>query len=230
MIKLKYDYILFDSDNTLLDFTGSQDKSFKEMLTRYGFEYSDELYSKYKDINHGYWRKFEEGAITKEKLVTERFEVFFGELGLKVDGKEVDTFYQDSLSRQSGLMPYAKEVCDELSKRSKLSIVTNGVGTTANSRIGGSEIKQYIDNIVISEVVGYAKPDIEFFDAAFEIIGCSKKDKILIVGDSITSDIRGGINAGIDTCWYNFKGEEKPKGISIDYVIEDLRQLLDIVE
>lgn len=227
---MKYDYILFDSDNTLLDFTGSQDKSFKEMIARYGFEYSDDLYNRYKEINHGYWRRFEEGSIAKEKLVTERFEVFFSELGLNVDGKEVDTFYQDSLSHQSGLMPYAKEVCETLSERAKMSIVTNGVGSTANSRIGGSEIKQYIDKIVISEVVGYAKPDIEFFDAAFEIIGCSKNDKILIVGDSITSDIRGGINAGIDTCWYNFKNEVIPEGISINYVIDDLRQLLDIVD
>ena len=227
---MKYDYILFDSDNTLLDFTGSQDKSFREMISTYGVEYSEDVYNRYKEINHGYWRRFEEGSITKEKLVTERFEVFFEELGIKVDGKEVDNFYQKSLSMQSGLMPYAKEVCNELSKRSRLSIVTNGVGSTANSRIGGSEIRQYIDKIVVSEAVGFAKPDIEFFDVAFEIIGCSKTDKILIVGDSITSDIQGGINSGIDTCWYNFKNDEIPKGIKINYVINDLRQLLDIIE
>lgn len=227
---MKYDYVLFDSDNTLLDFTGSQDKSFKEMIEKFGMEFSEDLYSRYKEINHGYWRRFEEGTISKEKLVTERFEVFFGEQGITVDGSEVDKFYQNSLSHQHGLMPYAKEVCKELSKRTKLSIVTNGVGTTANSRIGGTEIKEYIDKIVISEVVGFAKPDIEFFDAAFEIIGCTKNDKILIVGDSITSDIRGGINAGIDTCWYNFKNDITPEGTNINYVINDLRQLLDIIE
>ena len=144
---MKYDYVLFDSDNTLLDFTGSQDKSFKEMLQRYGVIFTDDIYRRYKEINHGYWRRLEEGTITKEKLVTERFEVFFGELGIKVVGREVDAFYQDSLSHQHGLMPYAKEVCAELSKRTRLSIVTNGVGSTATSRIGGSEIREYIDAV-----------------------------------------------------------------------------------
>lgn len=227
---MKYDHIFLDSDNTLLDFDAAQQGAFADLLSFYGVGYTDELYSRYSELNHSYWRKFEQGIITKAKLCAERFEVFFGELGVAVDGKQADTFYQQALSHQYQHIPYAEEVCRSLQNRGKLTVVTNGVGTTAHSRINGSGMAQFMSHIVVSELVGHNKPSREFFDAAFEIAGCKPGDKIIIIGDSLSSDIQGGINAGIDTCWFNPKGAVAPEGMNITYTITDLRELLDIVE
>ena len=227
---MKYDHVFLDSDNTLLDFDKAQEGAFAELLARHGVGYTDELYARYSELNHGYWKRFEMGAITKSKLCAERFEVFFGELGITVDGIDDDTFYQQALSRQYQHMPYAEPVCQALKNRAKLTVVTNGVGTTAHSRLSGSGLDKYMSHIVVSELVGHNKPSREFFDAAFKIAGCKPGDKIIIVGDSLSSDIRGGINADIDTCWYNPKAVPAPDDMNITYTVRDLRQLLDIIE
>ena len=227
---MKYDHIFLDSDNTLLDFDKAQEGAFADLLARYGVLYTDGLYARYSELNHGYWKRFEQGSITKAKLCSERFEVFFGELGISVEGVEADRFYQSALSNQYQHMPYAEEVCQALQSRGKLTVVTNGVGTTALSRLKGSGLDKYMAHIVVSELVGHNKPSREFFDAAFEIAECKPSDKIIIIGDSLSSDIRGGINAGIDTCWYNPKGAAAPEDMEITYIITDLRQLLDIIE
>ena len=227
---MKYDHVLLDVDNTLLDFDAAQEGAFKDLLGYFGAEYSDETYARYSEINHSYWRRLELGTITKDLLQTERFKVFFDTLGISVDGNDANVFYQKALSNQAQLIPHAEEVCRELSKRTKLSVVTNGVGTTAYSRIGLSGLQKYMSHIVVSEIIGFAKPSKEFFDAAFDIIGCKSSDRIIIVGDSLSSDIKGGINAGIDTCWFNLKGAAAPEGMKITYTITDLRELLDIVE
>lgn len=226
---MKYDHVLLDADNTLLDFDAAQEGAFKDLLACFGAEYSDQAYAHYSEINHGYWRRLEQGTITKDLLQTERFEVFFSTLGIKVNGNEANAFYQKALSKQAKLIPNAIKVCCELSKRACLSIVTNGVGSTAYSRIGLSGLKEYMSHIIVSEVIGCAKPDAAFFKAVFDIIGCSSTDKIIIVGDSLSSDIQGGINAGIETCWFNPKGV-KSHVLKPDYVISDLRQLLDIID
>jgi len=227
---MKYDHILLDVDNTLLDFDAAQDSAFKALLKRHGAEYSPEIFELYSEINHGYWHRFELGTITKEKLQGERFEVFFDRLGIKVDGDDANNFYQEALCFETFLMPDAVEVCRELSERGKLTIVTNGVGTTAHSRINSSGFKQYISHIIVSELIGYAKPSIQFFDETFKTIGKKEGDKVIIVGDSLSSDIKGGINAGIDTCWFNLRHAEPPKDIKIDYIITELKQLLDFID
>ena len=227
---MKYEHIFLDADNTLLDFDAAQEGAFKGLLSLFGVEYTDEVFARYSEINHGYWRRLELGTVTKDKLQTERFEVFFAELGLNIDGVEANDFYQKSLSEQCQHMPYAEQVCAELQKRGKLTIVTNGVGSTAYSRMSNSGLVKYMSAVVVSEVIGYAKPAREFFDAAFDIAGVKAGDRVIIVGDSLSSDIQGGINAGIDTCWFNPKGAVAPEGMNITYTITDLRELLDIIE
>lgn len=224
-----YTHILFDMDDTILDFQKAQLVSFKYVLEKYEISFSEDVYLRYEDINHFLWKQFDEGIISKDIVQNERFSRFFDTLGKQVDGKQANSLYQESLSSQTWLIPHAKEVCLELSKHHTLSIVTNGVGTTQKRRFSTSEIFPYFSHILISEDIGVAKPNKEFFDEAFNLIKCTDRHKILFVGDSLSSDIQGANNVGIDCCWFNPKGTINNGQLQITYTITDLRQLLDIV-
>ena len=224
-----YDHILFDADNTLLDFDKAQIISFKSVIANFGLCFSEKIYKEYELINHNLWHRYEQGIISKEYVQATRFSDFFNNLGMSVDGKYANSIYQRELSKQSWLLPHSVEICKELFPYTTLSIVTNGVGDTQAKRISNSEIYKYISFLVISDIIGYAKPSMEFFSEAFKIIGCKDTNRILIVGDSIASDIQGGINSGIDTCWYNPTGIEPPPNLRINYIISDLYDLKGIV-
>lgn len=224
-----YTHILFDMDDTILDFQKAQFVSFKYVLEKFDIPFSLEAYHSYEEINHSLWRQFDEGILSKDAVQSERFTQFFNAMDRDIDGNMANLIYQDSLANQTWLVPYAKETCMELSKEHTLSIVTNGVGATQKKRFLLSEIAPYFATILISEDIGIAKPDRRFFDEAFKLISCAEKDKILLVGDSLTSDIQGANNAGIDCCWFNPKGEALNRQLQITYTITDLRQLLDIV-
>lgn len=223
-----YSHFLFDADNTLLDFDKAQKLSFCSLLDDFSVQYSDEIYQQYETINHSLWNLFEVGKIDSQTVQEKRFELFFQQINIKITGRDANDLYQSKLSKQSILIPYATEVCKELSNSAELTIVTNGVGKTQQERIKNSAINKYISHVVISEDIGCAKPNKPFFDETFKIINRKPIDKILIVGDSLSSDIRGGILAGIDTCWFNRHEQVVPTDINIQYVITDLRQLLSI--
>lgn len=224
-----YSHILFDMDDTILDFQKAQFVSFKHVLDQYNIPFSLDIYHRYEEINHELWKQFDEGILTKDIVQDKRFTQFFADLGKDIDGKQANSFYQESLAAQTWLVPYAKETCMELAKQHSLSIVTNGVGATQKKRFLSSEIAPYFSHILISEDIGVAKPDKKFFDAAFKLINFYELDKILMVGDSLTSDIQGANNIGIDCCWFNPKGTILNKDVQITYTITDLRQLIDIV-
>lgn len=224
-----YNHVLFDADNTLLDFDKAQLNSFKMLLAKFGLPFSDQIYQLYERINHSLWFQFEQGKISKEVVQEKRFEDFFSLIGVSVDGAKANNMYQEELCTQSWLVKNADETCKILFPYTTLSIVTNGVGKTQKMRIFNSKIKKYITHIIISETIGYAKPSSQFFDEAFIIIGRKPLDKILIVGDSISSDIIGGIKAGIDTCWYNPNNYDLPSGINPNFVISDINELIRIV-
>lgn len=224
-----YLHILFDMDDTLLDFQKAQFVSFNAVLREFRIPFSENVYHCYEKINHSLWHKFEEGLMTKEEVQNERFAQFFIAMGLKIDGKQANQIYQKNLAAQYWLNPHAKETCRELSKRYSLSIVTNGVGITQRKRFNSSEISCYFSNLIISEDIGAAKPDKKFFEEAFKVIGCFEKDRILLVGDSLSSDIQGANNIGIDCCWYNPQKIALNKQAEIKHTITDLRQLTRIL-
>jgi len=225
-----YKFILFDADNTLLDFEQAQYFSFRNVIEHYAIEYSDEIYAEYIDVNHSLWGAFERGEISTDYVQVERFRILFENLVRSIDGIEANEIYQEGLKEQYQLMPYAIEVCKELSSFFTLVIVTNGVGKTQKARIKKSEIAKYIPLIVVSEDVGYQKPSINFFNEVFFRLNAPKLNEILIVGDSLSSDIQGGINAGIHTCYYNPKRADILTDIKPDYIIHDLRELVKIVQ
>lgn len=227
-----YEILLMDIDNTLFDFDKAEDKAIHIALKHYDIEPTDEVVNTFKTINKGLWKKFELGEITKERLLAQRFEELFAYF--KKDehlerniSSEVNTYYLSKLADSSDLMPYAYEVLESLSKRCKIYPVTNAVYKTQIKRINNSTVKDFFSGVYISEVIGIQKPYKGFFDFVFNDLKIEDKSKVLLVGDSLGADIIGGINYGIDTCWYNPKGIDS-NGVKPTYEIKCLKELLEI--
>jgi YjjG family noncanonical pyrimidine nucleotidase len=227
-----YEILLMDIDNTLFNFDMAEDKAIHVALAHYDIEPTFEVVSKFKSINKGLWKQFERGEITKERLLAKRFEELFVFLNRQDHLKnnisnEVNTYYLSKLSDSSDLMPFAYEVLEELSKNKKIYPVTNAVYKTQVKRINNSTVKDFFSGVYISESIGIQKPYKGFFDYVFEDLKILDKSKVLLVGDSLTADIIGGINYGIDTCWYNPKGLDS-NGVKPTYEIKCLKELLEI--
>lgn len=227
-----YEILLMDIDNTLFNFDMAEDKAIHVALAHYDIEPTDEVVNKFKVINKGLWKQFERGEITKERLLAKRFEELFAFLNRQDHLKnnisnEVNTYYLSKLSDSSDLMPFAYEVLEELSKSKKIYPVTNAVYKTQVKRINNSTVKDFFSGVYISESIGIQKPYKGFFDYVFEDLKILDKSKVLLVGDSLTADIIGGINYGIDTCWYNPKGLDS-NGVKPTYEIKCLKELLEI--
>lgn len=227
-----YELLLFDIDGTLLDFEKSERNGIKKTLNRFGLRDDDEIIETYRQINISYWEMFEKDEITKETLLVERHEVLFEKFGMVQNAEEFNNYYEECLSNESHLMDYAIDILTYIKSknRHKTAIVTNGLYNTQVKRIKAANLNEYFDHIYISEKVGYNKPQVEIFDYIFNDIGEGiKKEESLIIGDSLTSDIKGGNNYGIDTCWINPKGLENKIGVKIDYEIQNLEQLKNII-
>ena len=226
MILEKYKYILFDLDDTLLDFEKAEHIAFNKLLEDSDIQFNEELFNKYKEINRGLWRRFELGEMSNKEVTKLRFEQFFNLLGKKVDGREYDVNFRSYLAMGNQLFDGVIELLEKLSKTHILCIASNGVGVTQHTRLKNNDLNKYFKHIFISEEVGYQKPDVEFFNAIFEKLGNINKKEIIIVGDNLMSDILGGINSGIDTCWINPKGLPIDNNIKPTYVVKKVTDLV----
>ena len=222
---MKYDVILFDADETLFDFKKSEREAFKNAID-YDESYHLQIYQ---EINTAIWKEFEEGLITQAKLKIERFERLATRLGVTFDAQAFSTSYMKHLADASFLYEGALEFIDSLSKVCTLSIITNGLTDVQTKRIGQSIIAPYFKDIVISEAVKVSKPNPKIFELALNNINHQDKTTVLMVGDSLTSDIQGGINFGIDTCWYNPNKKENKSDLSPTYEVADFEQLKAII-
>ena len=184
----------------------------------------------YRQINHELWRALERQEIKQDILRVRRFELLLEALGVSGIPDELSTMYTEQLGLCSDLMDGAYEVLQALYEASCIAIVTNGLQAVQRSRLLHSTIHPFIMELIISEEVGAAKPHPHFFDAAFAQIGNPPKSDVLIIGDSLTSDMQGGVDYGIDTCWYNPIGEGKPESLPLTYEIRHLRGLLEIID
>lgn len=220
--------ILFDLDNTLMDFNKAEYNAFQAVMAHYGIVFTETIFRQYEVINAGLWKELEQGLVTMDYVQNERYAILFKQLNLLFDGEQANKYYHKMLQNQCELVLHAEEVCSELAKRYRISIVTNGVYNTQINRIHNSVIDKFITNIFISESIGAEKPDIRFFEYVIEKLQCNKND-ILIVSDSLSSDIQGGINAEIQTCWYNPSGKENKSGIIPNYIISDLKEIYRFV-
>ena len=227
---MEYSVLLFDADNTLLDFTKTEQHAFVEVMKKHGYPYDIEVKKVYDTINHGLWKQFECGEITREEVVNTRFGKLFGQIGIVGDGVLFEKEYQETLSHGCHVIEGAIELLASLKQNGKrIYIVTNGVANTQHRRLSESGIEGYVDGIFISDEIGCQKPAKQFFDVVFAAVGEEYRKEALIIGDSLTSDIVGGNQAGIKTCWYNPDGLKNESMAVADYMIQNLKELYGIL-
>lgn len=228
---MKYEVIIFDADETLFDFRKSERVAFENTMHEFSLEYDESHHLKiYHEINSAVWKEFEDGLITQEKLKTDRFKRLSDRLEIKFDEIEFAKSYMKHLANASFLYDNSLELVESLHKDYRLTIVTNGLKEVQDNRIRKSIIAKYFENIVVSEEIKVSKPDPKIFEHTLNNIKHIDKSKVLIVGDSLTSDIQGGINFGIDTCWYNPKKLENNTAIKPTYEINNLLELKMILD
>ena len=230
---MKYKYLLFDADNTLFDFGMAEYHAFRETCSHAGITWTEEAYRQYSAINDALWKKLERGETTQTELKIQRFREFLDWYGFHEDTEEKALFmgndYKENLGRQTFLMPHAEDVLAELAgKGYHISVVTNGISTIQRARMAASPIKQYVKALFISEELAAAKPDPVFFDKVFAEIGDAEKDKYLVIGDSLSSDIDGAAAYGLDSVWFSPPNSDA-KGRTPTYTIHELTELLAVL-
>lgn len=224
-----YSILLFDADHTLLDFDATQQAALTNTFNQYGYPLDDEMKERYLEINKTLWDAYEAGLMTREEVVYTRFGQLFQEIGIQDDGIQFEKDYQSALGNGHELMDGAMEVIQALHQKFDLYIASNGVSATQYQRLDESNLRPYFKDVFVSEEIGYQKPKKEYFSTCFERIGHVELKEVLMIGDSLSSDMQGGLNIGIDTCWFNPHHVVNKEGLPITFEISDLKELYDIV-
>ena len=222
--------VLFDLDDTLLDFKRAEAEAIRHTLKEIGIDPTDETVALYSRINRSCWAKLETGEYTREEVLHNRFDMLFEALGVSGDAHATQKLYEYRLSLGAYSLEGAEELLDSIHGKYRLYLATNGIVNVQTRRLRDSGIEKYFDDIFVSERIGYNKPDKRFFDYAFERIPDFKHEETVMVGDLLTSDIKGGINAGIKTVHFNPKGLKNDTGITPDYEIGTLAELVELLE
>ncbi len=225
----RYSWLLFDADGTLFDYNKAESTAFRDVFRAFDFDFQPEYALTYREINDRYWRDFELGLIDQKSLRSQRFAELLNSLELQADPEQFSRTYLGFLAMGTYLIEGAEELLDALHPLFNMAILTNGLQDVQRPRFTRSSIGSYFKVWIISEEVGYAKPDPAIFDAVFDMIGHPPLDEVLMIGDSLTSDIAGGLNYGIDTCWFNPSNQGSPQEMDIRYEINELSQLQDIL-
>lgn len=226
---MKYDIILFDADGTLMDFHRGEFEAVRVTMEKMGIEPTEELVLAYSKINESLWKMLERKEITKSELLVRRFEIFCERFSFSADAEKMANVYKQELSQRGYLFDGAEELCQKLSKRFPLYIVTNGVETIQKGRFSRVPLLKYMKDVFISDSIGFEKPDVRYFEAVAKKIPEFNKERTLIVGDSLSSDILGGINFGIDTCWFDPQEKPVPSDMNITYVVKSYNEIYDII-
>ena len=226
----KYYCILFDADNTLLDFDAAESKALADTLRNYGIEPDAETVQTYRTINGELWHQLEKGQIRRDKLMAERFTRFLKAVNAAGSGAEMNQYYLDQLSTHPDLAaPNVLDVMKELAEVATLAVVTNGFDRVQSRRVAESGLKEFVEEVFVSEKLDSEKPNRKIFDTALRSLGVENRERVLMVGDSLTSDIQGGVNAGLDTCWFNPNHAENPGKVVPTYEIASLEELYPLV-
>ncbi len=223
--------ILWDVDATLLNFELAEKAAMEKCFSMFEMgECTQEMLSRYSQINRSYWQRLERGELTKPEVLVGRFEEFFGKEGLPVEkAAAFNEEYQVRLGDTVFFHDNAYELIKELQGKVKQAIVTNGTVVAQERKLEKSGLNKLITDIFISDQIGAEKPSPKFFEKVWEELGPCKKEEVMIVGDSLTSDMQGGNNAGIRCCWYNPKALKNATSVRVDYEITNLWQVKDIL-
>lgn len=222
---MPYKTLLFDLDDTLFDFKAAEKYAITALMEELAIVPTEEKIQTYSQINQSFWNRFEKGLIKKDTLLVERFESFFQEHQLKVDGKEMDIKFRTYLEKSHFLIEDSINLLNSLSPHYDLYAVTNGVSKTQYRRLSDSGLNHYFKDVFVSEDTGFQKPMLEYFNYVFNRIPDFETHHTMIIGDSLTSDILGGQNAGIDSCWFNPQRLARPSHIHPTYQITRLKEL-----
>jgi 2-haloacid dehalogenase len=225
----KYKTLLFDVDDTLLDFGAAEKLALQLLFEEQNIPLTSEVEEQYKKINQGLWKRFEAGELDRDEVVNTRFSILFNEYGKEMDGILLEKNYRSYLEQGHQLVDGAFVLISELHNDFDLYVVTNGVSKTQDKRLRDSGLFPLFRNIFVSEDTGYQKPMKEFFDYVFSRIPNFRVEEALIIGDSLSADIKGGELAGMDTCWFNPNMKHNHTNIKPSYQIHNLEELKQIV-
>ena len=209
----KYDFILFDADNTLFDFDKAEKRAIRLTLEDCGWPFDPVTEGLYLAINRALWRRFDQRQVSQEWLVVERFAVFQRVMGGDRDPAEINRFYLDRLAEGAYLLPGADELCQRLKGDFTLAIVTNGVARVQRQRLARSPLWGVIPHLFISEEIGASKPQRAFFDTVTRTMGIGDPRRAVVVGDNLLTDVKGGLDAGMDAVWFNPGGLPNRTGV-----------------
>ena len=230
-----YKTILLDIDNTLFDYPKAEKYAIKATFEDFDFFRNgsksefEEIKKEYKVINDLLWEKLEKGKITSTELKIERFRILFEKINLSYNSEEFSKQYLKRLGEGAFLFEGAEELCRYLHGKYKLGIITNGMKEVQYSRVENSAIGKYIDKIIVSDDIGISKPNAGIFEYALKKLGTENKKESIMVGDSLSADIQGGINFGIDTCWVNLQNEYSDGKIKPKYTVTSLEEIYRIL-
>ena len=225
-----FEYLFLDLDDTILDFQKAEHVALSKTLREFGLEPTERVLKRYNLINKAHWEALERKELTREQVLVGRFQVLFEEMGITVEPVQVARAYEHNLSIGHWFLPGAEEAVERLSKKYKLYLASNGTAKVQAGRLASANISRFFEEVFVSQEIGANKPSPEYFERCFARIPGLDKSKTIMVGDSLTSDILGGQNAGIATCWVNPHHKEGRADIRVDYEIEALSQLEDLLE
>ncbi|MBQ3132613.1 MAG: YjjG family noncanonical pyrimidine nucleotidase [Clostridia bacterium] len=222
--------ILLDLDNTILDFARAERAAASKALAATGIQPTEEMLQRYHEINDDQWKLFELGRLEREQVKVRRYELLFAEMDIDASPSETARVYEGFLAMGHYFMEGAEELLETLSPEYRLYLATNGTSKVQKSRIKSADISKYFQGIYISEDVGYNKPDVRYFEACFKDIPDFEPAETVMIGDSLTSDMKGGINAGIKTVWFNPEGKMRDESILPDYEIRSLEEIPSLMK
>lgn len=223
------EFLFLDLDDTILDFHKAERIAISKTIGEFGLEPTEDVLIRYHEINKWHWEQLELGKMTRSEVLVKRFGALFAEFGKEVDAPACAKAYEKNLSIGHWFLPGAEEAVDRLHRKYRLFLASNGTASVQKGRMTSANLYRFFETVFVSQEIGHNKPSKAYFDACFARIPGFDPEKAMIVGDSLTSDIRGGINAGLKTVWVNPEhkdcGEIKP-----DYEIEALPQLEGLLE
>lgn len=226
VLESKYRWIVFDADGTLFDYDRAEVTALRRAFSEIGLELDARLHESFIRINARLWEAFEHGEVSSERLRVQRFEELAAELQLDIDPIAFSKDYLHLLGLQTHLLPGAYSSVESLAAEYGLALATNGIASVQRARFDASVIRPFFHTIVISDEIGVAKPDPRYFEVLVTSLGNPPRSQVLMVGDGLSSDMKGGVDFGIDTCWFNRARVENNTGIKPSFEIHELRQLL----
>ena len=225
------EFLFLDLDDTILDFHKAEHIAVRKAISEAGVEATDEVCARYSQINLMHWQMLERGEITREQVLVNRFGVLFEEMGHKVDPVSVARNYERLLGIGHYFLPGAEDTVKKvLFGNYRMFLASNGTASVQHSRLTSADLYPYFEQVFVSQEIGFNKPSREYFDGCFARIPGFDPEKALMVGDSLTSDILGGINAGLRTCWVNPKGKPNGTDIHPDFEIRSITELPELLE